>query len=171
VTVSASAGVNQSPSGNVDIFDGTPGPGTQLCTTGLGGAGNGQSNGNRYINYDQLSAGLYSLTAVYGGDGTFRGSTSAPRDFTVDQATTQLNVFPVPGYAFYGAESGNYFIVGGGGNGNPTGFYSITTDGVSLVAPYSCSAANGGGESLLHRLGHRTPRVHDALLGHLGLPG
>ena len=147
VTVSASAGVNQSPFGNVDIFDGPPGPGTQLCTTGLVGAGNGQSNGNCYINGAQLSAGLYSLTAVYGGDGTFLGSTSAPQDFTVDQVTTQLNVFPVPGYAFYGAESGNFFIVGGGGggNGNPTGFYSITTDGVSLVAPDSCSAANGGG--------------------------
>ena len=144
--VSAPAGVSLSPSGNVGIFDGTPGPGTYLCTAYLNGTGGGQSNGNCYLNNAQLDAGLYSLTAVYGGDNDFTGSSSTPQSFTVDQVTTQMQVFPVPGYAFYGAENGNFFIVGagGGGNGNPTGFFSITTDGVSLAAPGSCSAGNGG---------------------------
>ena len=58
-----------------------------------------------------------------------------------------MQLFPVPGYAFYGAENGNFFItgVGGGNGGNPTGFFSVTANGVNLVAPGSCSAGNGGG--------------------------
>ena len=59
-----------------------------------------------------------------------------------------MQVFPVPGYALYGAESGNFFIVGVGGNtnnGNATGSVSVTANGVNLVAPGSCSAGNGGG--------------------------
>jgi hypothetical protein len=57
-------------------------------------------------------------------------------------------VFPVPGYALYGAESGNFFIVGVGGNtnnGNASGSISVTADGVNLVAPGTCPAGNGGG--------------------------
>ena len=83
---------------------------------------------------------------MYAGDPNFTGSSSLPQAFTVDQVNTQMQVFPVPGYAFYGAENGNFFIVGaGGGNGgNPSGFFSITANGVSLVAPRSCSAQNGG---------------------------
>ena len=58
-----------------------------------------------------------------------------------------MQVFPVPGYAFYGAENGNFFIVGVGGNnnnGNASGSLSITADGVNLVAPGACPANNGG---------------------------
>jgi hypothetical protein len=147
-TVSPAPGINQSPSGTVNLYSGYSGPGTgtYLCTAYLGG-GNGESTGYCYINSNQLTAGVYSLTAVYSGDGNFLGSTSAPQTLTVTQVTSQLSVFPVPGYAFYGAESGNFFIVGegGGGNGSPTGDFSITANGISLIAPNSCSAGNGGG--------------------------
>ncbi len=150
VTVSGLPGANQSPTGNVTVYDaapGAPGPGTYLCSTGVFGGGGGQSNGNCYINDTQLSAGPYVLTAVYGGDDNYFGSSSAPQDLTVDQVTTQMQVFPVPGYALYGAENGNFFIVGVGGNnnnGNATGSISITANGVDLVAPGSCRANNGG---------------------------
>ena len=86
-------------------------------------------------------------TAVYGGDDNYIGSSSAPQDLTVDQVITQMQAFPVPGYAFYGAENGNFFIVGVGGNnnnGSATGSVSITANGVNLVAPGSCQANNGG---------------------------
>jgi Bacterial Ig-like domain (group 3)/Domain of unknown function (DUF4214) len=147
VTVSSSGSGNQSPSGNVDIYSGTPGPNTYLCSAYLNGSGNEQSNGNCYINNATLNAGLYSLTAVYGGDGTFDGSSSTPEAFTVSQVTSQMSVFIVPGYAFYGAENGNFLIVGVGGsnNGGPTGDATITANGVSLIAPGTCSVGNGGG--------------------------
>ncbi len=147
VRVSAPGVSDFSPSGNANLYDGIPGPDTYLCTAFLGGNGSGQSNGNCNLNDTQLNTGLYSLTAVYGGDGNFDGSSSAPQDFAIDQVTSQMEVFPVPGYAFYGAESGNFFItgVGGGNGGNPTGFFTITANGVNLVAPNTCSAGNGGG--------------------------
>lgn len=147
VTVSAPGVSNLSPSGSVNFYDGVPGPASLLCTAFLGGSGSGQSSGNCFINNAQLNAGLYSLSASYGGDLNFTASSSVPQDFTVDQVTTQMQVFPVPGYAFYGAENGNFFItgVGGGNGGNPTGFFTIRADGVNLVAPNTCSAGNGGG--------------------------
>ncbi len=150
VTVSGLPGANQSPTGNVTVYDaapGAPGPGTYLCSTGVFGGGGGQSNGNCYINDAQLGAGPYVLTAVYGGDDNYIGSSSMPQDLTVEQVTTHLQAFPVPGYALYGAENGNFFIVGVGGNnnnGNATGSVSITANGVNLVAPGSCPANNGG---------------------------
>ena len=146
VTVVAQEGVVQSPSGIVTLYSGAPGPDTYLCSTGLGGSGNGQSNGSCYLNSNLLDAGSYQLTAVYSGDNDFAGST-VTQSLTIDQVQTQMNVFAVPGYAFYGAENGNFFIVGaGGGNGgNPTGYFSIVADGRALVGPTACSAGNGGG--------------------------
>jgi Bacterial Ig-like domain (group 3) len=147
VTVSAPGVFDNSPSGSVNIYDGVPGPDTYLCTGYLGGGGPGQSNANCYINNGQMNAGPYSLTAIYGGDNNFAGSTSSPDDISITQVTSQMQVFPVPGYAIYGAENGNFFItgVGGGNGGNPTGYFSITADGVNLIVPGSCSAGNGGG--------------------------
>ncbi len=141
-------GANQSPSGQVNMYDGTPGPDTYMCTAFVNGGNGNPSNGNCYINDTTLNAGPYMIIAVYGGDNNYNGSSSAPQDLTIDQVTTQMQVFPVPGYALYGAESGNFFIVGVGGNtnnGNATGSVSVTANGVNLVAPGSCSAGNGGG--------------------------
>ena len=148
VTVTGPPGANQSPSNGVDLYDGTPGPGTYLCTAFVGGGGNGQSSGNCNINDTTLDTGLYSITAVYQGDNNFNGSTSAAQDLTIEQVSTRISAFPVPGYAVYGAENGNFFIVGVGGNnnnGNPTGSVSIAANGVSLVAPGSCPTNQGGG--------------------------
>ena len=114
-TVSAPNISNNSPSGSVNLYDGIPGPDTYLCTGYLGGSGSGQSGGNCYLNNAQMIAGLYSLTATYSGDNNFAGSSSLPQDFSVPQVTSQMQLFPVPGYAFYGAETGNFFITGVGG--------------------------------------------------------
>jgi hypothetical protein len=147
VSVVAQGVTNQSPSNSVDIYSGTPGPNTYLCTAYVGGSGNGQSTGNCYINSTTLQSGSYTLEAVYSGDNNFAGSDSTPQEFTVTQVTSQMESFAVPGYAFYGAENGNFFIVGvgGGNNGNPTGDATVTAGGVSLIAPGTCPVGDGGG--------------------------
>jgi Domain of unknown function (DUF4214)/Bacterial Ig-like domain (group 3) len=147
VSVVAPGVTNQSPSNSVDIYSGTPGPNTYLCTAYVGGSGNGQSTGNCWINSTTLQSGSYTLEAVYSGDNNFAGSDSTPQEFTVSQVTSQMESFAVPGYAFYGAENGNFFIVGvgGGNNGNPTGDATVTAGGVSLIAPGTCPVGNGGG--------------------------
>ena len=147
VSVVAPGVTSQSPSNSVDIYSGTPGPNTYLCTAYVGGSGNGQSSGNCYINSTTLASGNYTLEAIYSGDNNFAGSDSTPQEFTVAQVTSQMESFAVPGYAFYGAENGNFFIVGvgGGNNGNPTGDATVTAGGVSLIAPGTCPVGNGGG--------------------------
>ena len=103
------------------------------------------------------------ITAVYSGDDNYIGSSSAPQDLTVEQVITQMQAFPVPGYALYGAENGNFFIVGIGGNnnnGNPTGSVSITANGVNLAG---VPGRQRGRESLLHRLSDRAPGLRHAL--------
>jgi hypothetical protein len=147
VSVSAAAGVAQSPSGSVDIYAGSSGAGSVLCQASLSGGGAGVSTGSCSIDDSTLIAGVYTLTAVYGGDDSFAGSTSTGVDLTVNQVATQMSVFPVPGYAFYGAESGNFFTVevGGANIASPSGSVTITADGTNLVVPGSCPASNGGG--------------------------
>jgi hypothetical protein len=140
-------GANQSPSGQVNVYDGTPGLDTLLCTAFVNGGGGNPSNGNCFINDTTMNAGSYIITAVYEGDNNYTGSSSAPQDLTIDQVTSQMQVFPVPGYALYGAESGNFFIVGVGGNSNngrANGSISITANGVNLVAPGTCPANSDG---------------------------
>ncbi len=173
VSVSAAAGVAQSPSGSVDIYAGPSGAGSLLCEAFLNGSGGGASSGNCYINDSTLIAGLYTLTAVYGGDDNFAGSSSTEVDLTVDQVATQMSVFPVPGYAFYGAENGNFFIVGvgGGNNGSPSGSVTITSDGTNLVMPGACSGVQRRWQSLLHRLGNGAAGFDDAVHGHDELRG
>ena len=130
------------------MYEGAQVPANELCSTYVNGGGGGQSSGNCYIGDTQLNAGPYVLTAVYSGDVNYVGSSSLSQDLTIAQVVTQMQVFPVPGYAIYGAENGNFFIVGVGGNnnnGNASGSVSITADGVSLVTPGTCPANNGGG--------------------------
>ncbi len=176
VNVAGVAGINQSPTGNVTFYaaaQGAPGPGAYLCSTGVNGGG-GLSNGNCYINDTTLNAGPYVLTAVYGGDDNYIGSSSSPQDLTIEQVTTQMQVFPVPGYALYGAENGNFFIVGVGGNnnnGSASGSVSITADGVNLVGPRRMPSQQRRRQSLLHRLGHRSSGLHHALYRDVELPG
>jgi hypothetical protein len=147
VSVVAPGVTNQSPSNSVDIYSGTPGPDTYLCTAYVGGSGNGQSTGNCWINSTTLQSGSYTLEGVYSGDNNFAASDSTPQALTISMVTSQMESFAVPGYAFYGAENGNFFIVGvgGGNNGNPTGDATVTAGGVSLLAPGTCSLGNGGG--------------------------
>ena len=89
------------------------------------------------------------LTAVYGGDDNYIGSWFSPQDLTIEQVTTQMQVFPVPGYALYGtrrtATSSSSASAATTTTAVPPGSVSITADGVNLVAPGACPANNGGG--------------------------
>jgi YVTN family beta-propeller protein/uncharacterized repeat protein (TIGR03803 family) len=64
------------PTGTVAYFNGS----TQVGTGTLSG---GVANLN--FNPSSLAAGLYSITAVYGGDNTFAGSTSQPQTLSITQ--------------------------------------------------------------------------------------
>src|SRR5262249_13126352 len=75
-------GTGPTPTGTVTFKDGA----TTLAT--------GQLNGRSQATFTTttLGAGAHSITAVYGGDGTFGTSTSAPLSQTVNQASTTTTV-------------------------------------------------------------------------------
>jgi hypothetical protein len=74
-TVSAPSGT---PTGTVTFFDGT----TALGSSGL------NPSGVASLSTSTLSAGTHSITAQYGGDGTYTASTSGALSQTVNKANT-----------------------------------------------------------------------------------
>lgn len=80
-TIRSAGGI---PTGQVNFLDGT----TNLGTAAL------NAEGGAFLRLDTLSAGTHSITAVYAGDGTFEGSTSA--EVTVDIANPDFSVAAAP---------------------------------------------------------------------------
>jgi hypothetical protein len=78
-------GPGGTPTGTVTFMDGTKKLGSSTL-----------SGGSASLTYASLTAGTHNVTAVYGGDTMFLGSTSAPVTETVTKATstTQLTVSP-----------------------------------------------------------------------------
>jgi hypothetical protein len=81
-TVSAGPGTAAKPTGTVTFLDGT----TTLGTATLA------SNGTAAFTTPSLSVGSHSITAVYSGDGSFTGSSSAVLTQTVNKAATTTTV-------------------------------------------------------------------------------
>ena len=82
-TVSTSSGT---PTGSVTFFDGS----TALGTSGL------NASGVASLSTATLSAGAHSITAQYGGDSTFGGSTSPALSQTVNKANTTTTLASSP---------------------------------------------------------------------------
>src|SRR5262249_18572255 len=72
---------------------GTPsGTGTFNYRTSPVGSGTLDGSGQTTITTSSLSVGSHSITAVYGGHGSFLGSTSDPLSQTVNQASTSTAI-------------------------------------------------------------------------------
>ena len=70
-----------SATGSVEFFDGLASLGTAPV-----------SGGSALLNTSSLATGAHSLTAVYSGDGSYSGSTSATHSHTVNAASTTTTV-------------------------------------------------------------------------------
>ncbi|WP_326608936.1 Ig-like domain repeat protein [Streptomyces scopuliridis] len=111
------------PTGTVDFFDGA----TLLGTATLSG-------GVATFTTSTLSVGSHSLTAVYGGDVDFTGSTSAVDVQTVTQAGTTTALTSVPDPSVFGQPKTLTATVTAvpPGAGTPTGTVSFF-DGATLL--------------------------------------
>ena len=121
VTLTATVS-NAAASGNVEFYDGD---------TDLGGAT--LTSGSASLPLSALSPGLHSITAVYGGDGTYGGSTSGVFPQTILLTGTSTSIAGPAGTAAYGDSVTFSVTVGGVGpaSGVPTGdveFYDGGTD-------------------------------------------
>ncbi|MDB5313201.1 MAG: repeat protein, partial [Gemmataceae bacterium] len=82
-----------------------------------------------------LGVGTHTLTAAYGGDGTYNPSTSPPLTETVSPAATTTTVTPSANPAAYGQPvTYTAAVTGPAGGGTPTGSVTFAVDGVNQVA-------------------------------------
>ena len=80
-TVARSSGTN-TPTGTVSIKDGA----TAICTTGILSGSGGTATASCAVSTLAVSGSPHSITAVYGGDANFTGSTSVAISQTVNAA-------------------------------------------------------------------------------------
>ncbi|MFC5200271.1 beta strand repeat-containing protein [Streptomyces kaempferi] len=129
-TVTAVAPGMGSPSGTVSFFDGA----TLIGTGTLAG-------GVATLTTSTLSVGSHALTAVYGGDGDFNGSTSPVDTQTVTAAdtTTTLTSAPDPSSFGEGKVLTATVTAVAPGAGTPTGTVSFF-DGAALIGTSTLAA-------------------------------
>jgi hypothetical protein len=151
-TVSAAAPGSGTPTGTVTIYDGS---------TALGN-GTLSAAGQAVFTTSALGAGTHSITAVYGGDGSFTGSTSAALSQGVNAATltvTAGNAARVVGQpnptftdTITGFVNGDYASVVSGSasltttatSTSPAGTYPIVaSQGTLSAANYTFAFVNG----------------------------
>ena len=111
------------PTGNVTVSDGT-----DSCTASV-------ADGECSLAF--TSAGIKSLTATYGGDGTFIGSSSAPAAHTVvpaDTTTTITSDAPDPSLVGQSVTVQYDVSVDAPGAGAPTGNVTVSDGTISCTA-------------------------------------
>ncbi|MFJ5275105.1 beta strand repeat-containing protein, partial [Streptomyces sp. NPDC088358] len=119
-----------SPTGTVSFFDGATLIGTSTLTAGTA-----------TLTTSTLTVGTHPLTAVYGGDGDFNGSTSPVDTQTVSAAdtTTTLTSAPDPSVFGEGKVLTATVTVVAPGVGSPTGTVSFF-DGATLIGTGTLAA-------------------------------
>jgi hypothetical protein len=131
------------PTGTVQVKNGS----TVLCTTG---SLNASGQASCALTATQLSASgtAYPITAVYGGDANFNGSTSSPaQNLTVNPDTATVTAFTAsPSSATYGSETSLSFsatVTGGGTATIPTGDTVKVAQGATTLCTISLTSGSG----------------------------
>lgn len=120
VSLIATVGGGGTPTGSVTFRDGSAVVGTATLTNGAGG-----------LTLSNLTAGTHSITAAYGGDATFGGSTSAALTQTVTFATSTTGLISSSNPALVG-QSVTFTAGVSGSSGIPTGTVTFTDGATSL---------------------------------------
>ena len=142
-TVGASAPGSGTPSGTVNFFDGVTNIGSGI----LNGAGVATFNTNALA----VSPPNHSITAVYGGDGSFNTSTSANLAQVVNQDNdTTLVVSSSANPSVFGQPLTFTVNVTANapGAGTPTGTIQFVVDGVNSGAPVALAAGSASSASI-----------------------
>ncbi len=121
------------PTGTVTFYDGASALGTGSVT---------QVGGSYYATFStsSLAAGNHTITALYGGDGNFAGS-SAALAYAVDPTSVEL--FSDTNTAISDQQVGLTAVVASTGSGTPTGSVTFFSGGTPLG---TASISNVGGQ-------------------------
>src|SRR5262249_8610214 len=87
------SGSSPTPTGTVAFFVGTPSSGA----TSSGGPPVALTSGVATLTTTAIAAGVFNVTAVYSGDGTYRGSTSSVAQLTINSITSKTTLLVNPG--------------------------------------------------------------------------
>jgi hypothetical protein len=87
------SGSSPTPTGTVAFFVGTPSSGA----TSSGGPPVALTSGVATLSTTAIAAGVFNVTAVYSGDGTYRGSTSSVAQLTINSITSKTSLLVNPG--------------------------------------------------------------------------
>jgi photosystem II stability/assembly factor-like uncharacterized protein len=120
-TVSAVAPATGTPTGTVTFYDGQ----TSLGSGTLSG-------GTASIGISTLAAGSHSITAAYGGDANFAGSTSPALSLTVQAAATITTLTSSPNPSAAGQTVGFTVTVTSGVSGVPAGSVALMDGSTQL---------------------------------------
>ncbi|HLN15996.1 MAG TPA: Ig-like domain-containing protein, partial [Acidimicrobiales bacterium] len=119
------------PTGTVTLQTTVGGNVVSLCTATLSGGAGSCTTGESAL---AASANPYAVTAVYGGDSNFSGSTSTATNLTITRATTTTQLQVVPATVTYGdlATEVVTATVDPQFTGTPTGTVTITSGATTL---------------------------------------
>lgn len=121
-TVQVQPSSGSTPTGTVTLLDGT----TSIGSATLPASGTVQ------FPTSNLSTGTHSITATYGGDGNFSGSTSSGLAQTVNQAGTNTALSASVNPSTYGQAVTFTATVGTTGGGSPTGTVTFFDGGTQI---------------------------------------
>jgi hypothetical protein len=132
--VTASAPGAGTPTGSVSFSDGT---------TSLGPAA--LVNGTATLSTSALTVGTHDITAVYAGDASFVGSTSAPFAQTVGLSAATATIAAAPNPSTYGQDVTFTATIAATTSGTPTGDVTFKEGAAAL----GTATLNGGGVAAL----------------------
>lgn len=118
-----------------------------FTSTEKGTLGTGVLNASGVATFttDQLPAGTYTTTSVYGGDATYTGSTSGVATITVVGEVSVMTAVVAPGAAVGGSASIAVSVTSASGVGTPSGTVTVSPQGTknTATATATISGTNG----------------------------
>lgn len=140
VSIASQSNSTQGPTGTVTFKDGSNTLGTANVTA-AGATTTAGASGTASLSAMFATAGVHSLTAIYGGDGNYATSTSSAFSLTVGQSATTTVMSSSTTIKSGGSVTLTASVVGIGTGASPTGTVQFMNGTAALGTPQTCSPA------------------------------
>src|SRR5215469_4053472 len=142
VTVGSQSNSTQGPTGTVTFKDGSTSIGT-VTVTPAGATATVGASGTATLATTFATRSTHSITAVYGGDTNYAGSTSQALSLAVGQTTTTTLTSSSTSISSGGSVTLTATVAGTGTGANPTGTVQFMNGTTALGTAQTCSAVSG----------------------------
>ena len=142
VTIGSQSNSTQGPTGTVTFKDGSTSIGT-VTVTPAGATATVGASGTATLATTFATRSTHSITAVYGGDTNYAGSTSQALSLAVGQTTTTTLTSSSTSISSGGSVTLTATVAGTGTGANPTGTVQFMNGTTALGTAQTCSAVSG----------------------------